>query len=227
VPWAKVEEPIPVGTDGTTYDVAVNVTDQGVAGNGIVKIARIAAGAARNAAGNPNPAFVATDSEVAIPGLDVDLNGKAEALPTGILILRYLFGFRGQPLTSGVIGTGAKRTDPRAIDACLGALKTSLLDVDLDGTADGMTDGMLVLRYLFGFRGPSLTNGLLAPLAKRSNPAEIASFLDGYMPADSSSSSSAKASAESPQYVDAALGSTLDSAETLLKRPGHARLKWR
>ena len=42
--------------------------------------------------------------------LDIDGNGNVVALEDGLLILRYLFGFRGTSLTSGAIGTGATRT---------------------------------------------------------------------------------------------------------------------
>ena len=35
----------------------------------------------------------------------------------------------------------------------------SVLDVDLDGETEPLSDGLLVLRFLFGFTGQSLTNG--------------------------------------------------------------------
>lgn len=33
------------------------------------------------------------------------------------------------------------------------------LDIDGDGTVNPATDGQLILRYLFGFSGATLTNG--------------------------------------------------------------------
>ena len=33
------------------------------------------------------------------------------------------------------------------------------LDIDLSTQVNALTDGLLILRYLFGFRGPVLTNG--------------------------------------------------------------------
>ena len=41
--------------------------------------------------------------------LDVDGNGKAEPLTDGLLIIRYLFGFTGEALTSGAISSNAVR----------------------------------------------------------------------------------------------------------------------
>src|ERR1051326_8857314 len=41
------------------------------------------------------------------------------------------------------------------------------LDVDLNGTADALTDGLLIVRYLFGFTGTALTNGVVDPAGHR------------------------------------------------------------
>ena len=38
-----------------------------------------------------------------------------------------------------------------------------LLDIDGNGQADALTDGLLIIRYLFGLRGPSLTAGAVGP----------------------------------------------------------------
>ena len=35
----------------------------------------------------------------------------------------------------------------------------ALLDIDLDGQVDPLTDGLSILRYVFGFRGTTLTAG--------------------------------------------------------------------
>jgi hypothetical protein len=37
------------------------------------------------------------------------------------------------------------------------------LDIDGNGEADALTDGILILRYLFGFRGATLIDGAVAP----------------------------------------------------------------
>ena len=43
------------------------------------------------------------------PLLDVDGNGKVEAVTDGLMLIRYLFGLRGPSLIAGAIGTGATR----------------------------------------------------------------------------------------------------------------------
>ena len=52
--------------------------------------------------------------------LDVDGNGKADALTDGLLTIRYLFGLRGASLTKGAVAQGATRTGPE-IEAYLAA----------------------------------------------------------------------------------------------------------
>ena len=52
-----------------------------------------------------------------------------------------------------------------------------VLDVNGNGTSDALTDGILTVRYLFGFEGQDLTQGALGKGATRTDPSEIASFL--------------------------------------------------
>ena len=56
------------------------------------------------------------------------------------------------------------------------------LDVDGDGEALALTDGLMVIRYLFGFRGPSLINGAINDKAQRKTPEEIEAFLEELVP---------------------------------------------
>ena len=52
------------------------------------------------------------------------------------------------------------------------------LDIDGDGTLAPLTDGVLLLRYLFGFTGNTLTIGALGMDATR-DAAAIVTFLGG------------------------------------------------
>ena len=54
--------------------------------------------------------------------LDIDGNGKAEALTDGLLVIRYLFGFRGDSLTAGAVASDAQRRTPEDIEAFISAL---------------------------------------------------------------------------------------------------------
>lgn len=54
--------------------------------------------------------------------LDIDGNGTADALTDGLLVIRYIFGFRGSTLISDAIGAGATRTTAADIEAYLAQL---------------------------------------------------------------------------------------------------------
>ena len=116
------------------------------------------------------------------PSLDVDLNGQADALSDGILIIRHLFGFTGTALTDGVVDPAGQRTDPTEIENYLNSIN-SAFDVDLNQNADALSDGIVIIRSLFGFTGTTLTDGVVDPGGQRSDPAVIAAFLDNMNPA--------------------------------------------
>lgn len=115
--------------------------------------------------------------------LDVDDNGIADALTDGILTVRYEFGFRGTTLTDGAVGAGCTRCDAAAIEAYLGQCESaSELDVDGNGTSDALTDGILTVRYEFGFSGTTLTDGAVGVGCTRCDAAAIESYLGSRMP---------------------------------------------
>ena len=112
--------------------------------------------------------------------LDIDDNGAAEPLYDGLLIVRYLFGFRGDALIADATGAGAKRTSPDLVLQYLDDIRFAL-DVDGDGNQDALTDGLILVRYLFGLRGPALIAGGLSPGATRTGP-QIESHIATLMP---------------------------------------------
>ena len=102
----------------------------------------------------PTPSITPTPSTTPTLGphpLDADGNQSTNALEDGLLVVRYLFGFHGAQLTTGVVGQGCTRCDTGSILSYLSWLG-SILDVDANGVRDPLTDGVLVARYLFGFR---------------------------------------------------------------------------
>ena len=110
--------------------------------------------------------------------LDVDGNGETDGLTDGILILQYLFGFRGADLIDGAVSSDATRSTAEAIEDYLASLiEQAILDVDGDGKTDGLTDGMLILQYLFGFRGNDLIDGVVSSGATRSTAEAIEAYL--------------------------------------------------
>jgi hypothetical protein len=113
---------------------------------------------------------------VATAVLDIDGNGDTEALSDGLLALRYLFGFQGTALTTGAVGAGCTRCDAGSIEPYLDGLG-SVLDVDGNGNLDPLTDGLLILRFLFGFSGDALVNGAVAGNCSRCTADEIGDYL--------------------------------------------------
>ena len=113
---------------------------------------------------------------------DVDANGQVTALTDGLINLRFLFGFSGSTLVAGALGSGATRTDPAAIIAYLQCLATTMLDVDDNDSIGALTDGLLILRRMFGFSGTALTSNAIGPNAMRTNATDLATFMDQFVP---------------------------------------------
>ncbi len=94
--------------------------------------------------------------------LDVDTSvtaTKYHALTDGVLVMRYLLGLTGNALTSGVKGASAIRTNSEIETQLMSLRDLGKLDVDGSGQARPETDGLLILRYLLGYRGNDLIAG--------------------------------------------------------------------
>ena len=113
---------------------------------------------------------------VASGPLDVDGNGRYEALTDGVLLLRWMFGSTGPTMINGAIGAGAQRTTAADIVAWLEA-RRAMFDVDGDGKTEALTDGLLILRYLFGLRGAELVNHAVGSGAMRASAPLIESYI--------------------------------------------------
>ncbi|MEO7760929.1 MAG: S8 family serine peptidase [Casimicrobiaceae bacterium] len=107
--------------------------------------------------------------------IDIDVNGQYDALTDGLMILRYLLGQDAASIVEGTIGARATMFTPAGIFARLQDLRP-VFDVDGNGEADAFSDGLILIRYLFGLRGPALTAGILGPGATRT-AAQIESYI--------------------------------------------------
>ena len=115
---------------------------------------------------------------------DVDENLEAKALTDGLLVIRHLFGFSGDALTSdGVVAGGAKRKTYEAISKYLteGDLE---LDIDGNGKPEPLTDGLLLIRYLYEFSGESLIKGAIGAGATRDTAEEVEAYIKERVPTD-------------------------------------------
>ena len=55
---------------------------------------------------------------------------------------------------------------------------TSVFDIDGNGEVQALTDGLLILRYLFGFSGDSLVNNAIGDNATRQTPEQIKTYIE-------------------------------------------------
>jgi hypothetical protein len=112
------------------------------------------------------------------PTLDVDADGVVMSLTDGLLVLRRLFGFSGTTLTTDALGDGCTRCAAADVAAYIDSLGMTL-DVDDNDVVDPLTDGLLILRRLFGFSGSTLTGGALGDGCVRCDAGDIAAYIDG------------------------------------------------
>jgi hypothetical protein len=105
---------------------------------------------------------------------DDDTTGGA--LTDGLLLLRYVFGFRDDTLVTGAVGGDCNRCLADPIETYISSIG-NLLDVDGDGAIQPLTDTLLVLRYAFGFRGPTLIGGAVSGQCKRCAASQIEAYL--------------------------------------------------
>jgi hypothetical protein len=110
--------------------------------------------------------------------LDIDGNGVTDPLTDGLLALRFLFEFTGPTLVNGAIGANCTRCDAPAIQSYLSGLGL-VLDIDGNGVLGALTDGLLILRFLFEFTGPTLVNGAIGPNCTRCDAPSITTYLEG------------------------------------------------
>jgi hypothetical protein len=109
-------------------------------------------------------------------GIDIDLDGSIQPLTDLLMLLRYAFGFRGSTLVTGALGNGCVRCTADALEVFIASLG-SLLDVDGNGAVQPLTDGLLLLRYGFGFRGAPLVTNALAQNCTRCTAPLVENYL--------------------------------------------------
>jgi hypothetical protein len=112
---------------------------------------------------------------------DFDGNGTADALTDGLMLLRYAFGLTGSAVTDGAIAGDS----PMSAEEVLSALETasgSFADIDGNGVVDALTDGLMLLRALFGLSGDAVISGAVGGGATRTTAADIEAYIDSMTP---------------------------------------------
>ena len=99
--------------------------------------------------------------------LDVDGDGKVSAFGDGLIIIDKIFGsaFEGDTLTDGAIDSGEKITIQQIHKFIQAGIDSEDLDVDKNGEATALGDGLMVIRHLFGFAfsGDALIKKVISP----------------------------------------------------------------
>jgi hypothetical protein len=111
---------------------------------------------------------------------DFDGNGKGDALTDGLMLLRYTFGLRDLAMTSGAVAENATLSSSQIAEGMEKA--EAFADIDGNGSTDALTDGLMLLRYMFGLRGENLTRGAVSSDASRVSVESIENYISLYMP---------------------------------------------
>lgn len=111
---------------------------------------------------------------------DFDVNGEVDALTDGLLFLRHAFGQTGNNLTEGALSPNSTMTSSEVEQNIKNTLV--IADIDYDGKVDALTDGLILIRYLFGVRGQGLVDQVISANANRNNSSEIENYILQHMP---------------------------------------------
>ena len=129
------------------------------------------------------PGFLTTslaDETTEAGPLDIDGNGEYDALTDGLLLLRGMFGLTDTALISSALASDATYKTGADIAARINDLGDSI-DIDGNGEADALTDGLVILRYLFGLRDDVLISDVVASNATLSDATDISAKIESLM----------------------------------------------
>lgn len=124
---------------------------------------------------------VSYELEILNTSWDLDNNANTDALTDGLLFLRYAFNLRGELLTAGAISSTSQLSSEE-VEENLKTVVDLIGDIDGNNEVDALTDGLLLLRYLFNLRGESLIAGAVQTDANRSTSDEIEEYIEAYLP---------------------------------------------
>jgi hypothetical protein len=127
-----------------------------------------------------------TSSTSNIISWDIDKDGTADALTDGLLLLRYTFGLTGASLVASAVSASSTLSTAEIESEIATVL--SISDIDADGNVDALTDGLLLLRYLFGLSGDALVNSAISTEATRTSATAIEAYIAQYIPNSSNNS---------------------------------------
>jgi len=113
--------------------------------------------------------------------LDIDGNGQYDALTDGLLLLRGMFLLSGDSLISDAVAFDAVYKTSGEVASRIDMLG-DLVDIDGNGTVDALTDGLVILRYLFNLRGDVLINDVIAADATVKTAEDVEAKIEALIP---------------------------------------------
>jgi endoglucanase Acf2 len=141
---------------------------------------------------------------------DMDGNDNIDALTDGLLLLRHTFELRGDALIDSAMATDSPmspaQVEQRIVDAY------AISDIDGSGEVDALTDGLILLRYLFELRGDALISSAVAENASRASSSDIEQYIVGHMSSDNSDSGDTDGTDKGPAEFTEAFGGTIHDA---------------
>jgi endoglucanase Acf2 len=143
---------------------------------------------------------------------DMDGNDNIDALTDGLLLLRHTFELRGDALIDSAMATDSPmspaQVEQRIVDAY------AISDIDGSGEVDALTDGLILLRYLFELRGEALIGSAVAENASRASSSDIEQYIIGHMSSDNSDSGDTGGIVSDAAVIDEAFGGATFEGET-------------
>jgi hypothetical protein len=88
--------------------------------------------------------------------LDLDGNNSITALTDGLMLLRAMLGLTDTAVTNGATDPAAPRTTWAQIQPFV---HLAAIDLDGNGSTSPASDGVMLLRAMFGLTGTAVTNG--------------------------------------------------------------------
>jgi hypothetical protein len=125
-------------------------------------------------------AIFANKSSSSTTTWDFDADGEVDALTDGLLFLRHAFGHTGNSLTEGALSPNSTMTSSEVEQNIKNTL--AIADIDNDGKVDALTDGLILIRYLFDVRGQGLVDQVISASANRKNSTDIENYILQHMP---------------------------------------------
>ena len=81
-------------------------------------------------------------------------------------MMRYMLGLRGAILIADIPWTIGTPPTAATVEARIGR-QLGELDIDGDTLANGLTDGLMLMRMMFGYKGDQVTGGAINPVGSR------------------------------------------------------------